>query len=366
MRITAKITGLNYKDRLTRKLKKFDIKDFNINKLPSSSIVIDGDFSCGISKWVSPKRTRSYPYARIYDTLGKGRKATVIPIIKDEGRRGDRDFIQWDTVSLMSLLDVYVIFAYYDSAKKHPTIENKITKQRFDNKLVRNKLVDIKNYHSSALHWNLKEVEETFPKLIQLIKITYREIGNLLGVEFHNERGIDRFAKEFTDGVVAFKDMSRQRAQDAQSREFITVQPKEALSTLTKATITISNYLGGVYYFTTDEIKIDDKDIYLIEAKHTRTTLLPSIADIKDGLLKMMLYTNLEEVKVDGVQYNPIPVMKLTSTKLEGTIKSSDNADKINAFISNQPFTKRQKSIVENLLIEAKENNILIYIEKAI
>ena len=98
---------------------------------------------------MSPKRTRLYPYARIYDTLGKGRKVTVIPIIKDEGKRGDRDFIQWNTVSLMSLLDVYVVFAYYNSAEKHSTRGNKITKQQFDNDLVRTKLVDIKNYHSS-------------------------------------------------------------------------------------------------------------------------------------------------------------------------------------------------------------------------
>lgn len=314
---------------------------------------------------MSPKRTRLYPYARIYDTLGKGRKVTVIPIIKDEGKRGDRDFIQWDTVSLMSLLDVYVVFAYYNSAEKHSTRGNKITKQQFDNDLVRAKLVDIKNYHSSALHWNLKEIEDTFPQLIQQVKSTYRAIGNQLNVEFHNERGIDRFANEFTDGVESFMDTSRQRAQEAQSREFQTIQPKEALSTLTKATITIKNYLGGIYYFTTDEIKIDDKDIYLIEAKHTRTALLPSVGDIKDGLLKMMLYTNLEEVNVDGIEYNPIPVMRLTSTKLQGGIMSSDSNDKINAFVSNHKFSKTQQSIIENLFVEAKENKILINIERA-
>ena len=84
MKITAKITGLEYKSSLTSELKDFEIKDFNINNLPSSSIIKDGGFSCGISKWVSPKRTRSYPYGRIYNTLGQAKKITVIPIIKDE------------------------------------------------------------------------------------------------------------------------------------------------------------------------------------------------------------------------------------------------------------------------------------------
>jgi len=76
--------------------------------------------------------------------------------------------------------------------------------------------------------------------------------------------------------------------------------------------ITIKNYLGG-YYFTCDEVEIHGKDIYLIEGKHTVTGNLPSEGDIKDGLIKMMLFTNLENVKVDGQEYNPMTVLKLTT-----------------------------------------------------
>ncbi|MEA3494724.1 MAG: hypothetical protein U9R42_01680, partial [Bacteroidota bacterium] len=361
----AKITGIEYQSKLINELKEFDIKDFNINKLPASSIVEDGNFSFGISKWVSPKRTRSYPYERIYNTLGNSKKITVIPIIKDEGKRGDRDFIQWDTVSLMSLLGIFVVFAYYENAEKHSTRENKITNQQFNNNLVKTKIAEIKNYHSSALHWNLKEIEQSFPDLIQKAKSSYNKIGKQLDVEFHNEQGIDRFANQFISGVKDFMNTSRQKAQDAQNREMLTIQPKEALSTLTKATITIENYLGGKYYFTTDEIKIEGKNLYLIEGKHSRNALLPSNGDIKDGLLKMILYTNLKEVKVDGIEYKSIPVIKLTSTKLDGSILSSDNTDKINNFISKQNFSKKQKEVIENLFIEAKENNFIINIEKA-
>lgn len=82
---------------------------------------------------VSSKRTRSYPYARVYDRLAfQGKKVTIIPIFKDEGLDGDRDFLQWDTVSLMSLLGVYVIIGYYVSATPNPNYKNKITNQRFD------------------------------------------------------------------------------------------------------------------------------------------------------------------------------------------------------------------------------------------
>jgi len=364
MEIRTKITGLEYKSNLVYKLKEFDFNNFNINELPASSIIKDENFSFGISKWVSPKRTRSYPYERIYNTLGNSKKITVIPIIKDEGKRGDRDFIQWDTVSLMSLLNVFVIFAYYKSAKKHQTRENKITNQQFDNNLVKTKIAEIKNYHSSALHWNIKEIEETFPKLIQKVKFSYNKIGKQLGVEFHKVQGIDRFANQFINGVKEFMNTSRQKAKEAQNREMQTIQPKEALSTLTKATITIENYLGGKYFFTTDEIKIEGNNIYLIEGKHSNTSNIPSVGNIKDGLLKMILYTNLKEVKVNGIEYKPIPVLKLTSNKLQGSMWSTDNIDIINNFIVNQNFSKNKKTFIEKLLIEAKGNNFLINIEK--
>ena len=126
MEITAKITGIEYKPKLTSELKVFEFDSFNINKLPANCLINYNGFSFGLSKWVSPKRTRSYTYERVYNTLGTAKRITVIPIIKDEGKRGDRDFIQWDTVSLMSLLDVFVVFAYYSTAEKHKTRTNKI------------------------------------------------------------------------------------------------------------------------------------------------------------------------------------------------------------------------------------------------
>ena len=158
---------------------------------------------------------------------------------------------------------------------------------------------------------------------------------------------------------------SRQKAKEAQNRERQTIQPKEALSTLTKATITIKNYLGGEYYFTTDEIKIDNEKIYLIEGKHSKNEILPSNGDIKDGLLKMILYTNLKEVKINEIEYQPIPVIKLTSTKLKGSIFSNDSSEKIKEFISSHNFSNKQKGLINNLFVEANENNFIVNIEKA-
>ncbi len=242
MRITAEITGIEYKIRLLPELKTINITDFDVNKIPSSCILANKKKFFAVSKWISPKRTRSYPYEKVYNTLSFPKKITIIPIIKDEGSEGDRDFIQWDTISLMSLLDVYVIFTYYKNATKHGTRINKITNQQFDNKFVVDKIKDISNYHSSALHWNLKEVNNNFSHLIELAQQSYSRIENKLKIQLHNSHGIETFKNQFKHDVKYFMDASRKKSEEAQNRESRTTQPKELLKTLTKATLTIKNY----------------------------------------------------------------------------------------------------------------------------
>ena len=99
MNITGKITGIKYKLFLTDELQMVDAAKFDINTVPTTCIINDGKHTFAISRWVSPKRTRSYPYERVYNTLSTSKKITVIPIVKDEGATGDRDFLQWDTIN---------------------------------------------------------------------------------------------------------------------------------------------------------------------------------------------------------------------------------------------------------------------------
>lgn len=73
---------------------------------------------------------------------------------------------------------------------------------------------------------------------------------------------------------------------------------------------------------------------------------MPSIEDIKDGLLKMILFTNLEDVKIDGKNYNPVAVLKLTVE---------------NNFDDNS-LSKTQQEILDLLNKEAKQNGFEIRI----
>jgi hypothetical protein len=362
MDIKGRITGIKYKVSTSETLKEIDIGDFNINESPAFCLVKDEANAFAVSKWVSPKRTRSYPYERVYNTLNSSKKITIIPIVKDEGAKGDRDFIQWDTVSLMSLLDVFVIFAYYEKAEINPRYENKITSQQFNNEYVISKIKEIEQYHSSALHWNLNELKNNLHEIIDKAKICYSEIENKLGVKLHNFSGLDNFKKKIGKEVETFMQFSREKAGKAQTREMLTTQPKESLSTLTKAKITITNYLGGQYFFTVDEILIENDTIYLIESKYSKNSTLPSKGDIKDGLLKMILYSNLCEVEVGGKKMKSKAVLNLTSNKIEREITSKNEIWDRGDLILINNFSQEQMRFINALLDEAEVNGFEVKI----
>jgi hypothetical protein len=360
MNITGKITGIKYKVLLIEDLKEVIIKDFDINEMPSACLLNNNKHTFAISKWVSPKRTRSYPFERVFNTLHISKKITVIPIVKDEGAKGDRDFIQWDTVSLMSLLDVFVVFAYYEKAEK---AAQKITNQQFDNQYVLSKIKEIEQYHSSALHWNLNELNTNLHHIIDKVKNAYAEIEQSTGVKLHNSTGLDNFKEKIGKDVSLFMAFSREKAAQAQAREFVTLQPKESLSTLSKAKITITNYLGGQYFLTVDEILFAKDKVSLIEGKHSKNAILPSKGDIKDGLLKMILYCNLSEVTANEQKIKSEAILRLTSSKLKGAINSSSTKNEMTDFFDENNCSASQKKLIETVIAEANQNNFIIQIQ---
>ena len=365
MEITAQIVeGIKYKPILKSDLIEINVKEFDINSAKSSCLLSIGQNRLAVSKWVSPKRTRSYPYERVYNTFSVSKRITVIPIVKDEGAAGDRDFLQWDTISLMSLLDVYVVLAYYETAEKHRSRTEKITNQKFDVLFVLNKINEISNYHSSSLHWNLKELKN-ISQVLEKARNAYKSISEKTNVGFHSERGLENFANSIGEDVSKFMKSSRLKAQSAQSREFLTIQPKEILATQTKAKITITNYLGGKYFFTVDEVLIKDDKLFLIESKHSKSGRMPSVGDIKDGLLKMMLYTNLENVSIDDKSFASFPVLRLTAEKITGEILSDFDAETQENFFRANNFNKRQREFLQSLFTEASVNSFTVSLGKS-
>lgn len=342
MNITSKIKEIRYTPLLCDKLNTFSFMDLSnaLSKATTFILKIDEGKQIVLSWWVSAKRTRSYPYARVYNSLFfVGMKATIIPIMKDEGKDGDRDFLQWDTISLMSLLGIYVIIAYYSNATKNREYDNKITEQRFDVEYLQEQIEKLLSYQSSALHWNMSQIDN-IPVISKRALDFYEKISQETEVKMHSHELGERRIAELQKGKDSFMKFSRNLAQMAQKRESVTIQPKEHLSGI-KGTIKITNYLGGEYYFTSDEVKLRDKEVHLIDAKHTKRDKLPSLEDIKDGLLKMVLFTNLEDVQINNEQFNPVPILKLTT------------GDKFKL----EEMTKSQKKLLEVLKKEAQKNN---------
>jgi hypothetical protein len=364
MNISARITGISYEPVIVPKiLKPIHWSEFDINIVPPVCAIMGTDKQFALSKWVSPKRTRSYPYARVYDTISYSRKITVIPVIKDEGLDGDRDFIQWDTISLMSLLEVYIVFGYYDQAHKNSKYANKVTSHKFNNDAVKCKLLELTSYQSSALHWNIKQLNESLADIVNLQSQAYQEISTKTGVRFKSTNGLDKFKQDIKVDLDNFMASSRSKSQQAQSREQRTSHEGEYLETDTKSNITIENYLGGKYFFTVDEVAILNDRLNLIESKHTSKGLLPSDADIKDGLIKMVLYRNLTQVHCEAKLYTEvIPVLKLSSVRILGNIKSNSSVEEIGVFLTSNHVKSRTRELIMSLFNEATTNSFEIEI----
>lgn len=347
--IRGKITNIKYTPYLCSDLNSYALKDIG-NAIKNEAcflLSVDDTNKVAVSWWVSAKRTRSYPFSRVYNTLKyAGKRITIIPIFKDEGADGDRDFLQFDTVALMSLLNVHVVIAYYVSAERSPDYQNKITSQRFDtNFLIRKIKQIISGQQSDALHWNMEELNNIFDVGTKAIE-SYIRISKELNVRMTNfEKATERI-REISKSREHFLTHSRHNAANAQNRESMTTQPKENVDG-TKGKITIENYLGGAYYFTVDETSVVDDELFLYEAKHCKTAnKLPSKDDIKDGLIKMILYSNLENVTCNGIKLNPHPYLKLSN--------SNSNYSNLSA---------KEKATLELLEKEAAKNNFKIWLE---
>lgn len=362
--ISGNVEKIKYKQFVNDKLRESKLENFDINKAQGAFLVNNNKETIAVSRWISPKRTRSYPYERVYDTLAvSGKKVAIIPVVKDEGLGGERDFLQWDTISLLSLLDVHVILAYYDSAEKNTKRNDRITNQKFDNNYILSRLTEVFDFKGTSREWNERETKQ-LKIIFEKAKLSYQKIAKETNTYLHDSSALDELIK-VAETPQKFLEFSRNKSQKAQNREFVTLQPKEALSTDTKAKVTINNALFGKYFFTCDETKIENKTVYLIEAKHSVRAKMPSKNDIKDGFIKMMLYTNLQNVKVGAKPFALKVQIRLTANQLKGSVNSDAKEEEISKFLSENSFAEKDANFVKNIFQEAKENNFTIILEHA-
>lgn len=364
------IRDVRYKAYLGDLLRLYPFGDFDINFARSCGQIEFPSGQIGFSKWISPKRTRSYPFERLYNIYNSPMRMTVIPILKDEGMDGDLDRIQYSTVSWMNLLNVYIVLAYYVDARKNlsltQTHRHKLTGQKMDAAHVSAQMMEISHYKQSALHWNRSLIEDRFVAIYQTALDSYEKISKRTGVRVHDSATQLAYLSRLIQDFRRFKAISLRGSQGAALRETRTAHGLEYLTDGSKATFEIENYLGGVYYLTADEILLEDEKFVIQESKNATLGFLPSLADIKDGLFKLILFSNLDSLAVNG---DPVPFstrLKLTGKEIRGSVRFPCADRHLRNFVDANALriTKRQQVTMEKLNLEATNNrNLEIEIE---
>ncbi|MEH2260692.1 hypothetical protein [Nostoc sp.] len=366
LHFTGFIKGVTYKTYLAEKLKEISLNEFDINQANTFGLIKSPTTEIAYSQWVSPKRTRSYPFARIYDTYNTSKVITIIPVIKEEGKDGDRDRIQYSTISWMNLLNIYIVLAYYETAHKSTksgqSNKHKITNQQFNNEFVKSQIDEILAYHQSVLHWNKNLFEERFVQIFEKALDCYDSISTTTGVMIHPRQGMNSYLQKIIEEFEEFKNISLKGSQSASKREALTSHKLEYLIDGLKATFSIENYLGGVYYLTPDEI-FHENDIYIIqESKNTSKESLPKLPDIQDGLFKLILFSNLDSLNISGQPVSFITKLKLTGKNVIGSIVFPEaSATELESFLATNVkiFNNNQKEIIRQLAVEAEDNQKL-------
>ncbi|MBL7989820.1 MAG: hypothetical protein JNN25_00145 [Candidatus Kapabacteria bacterium] len=365
------IKDVTYQAHLTNRLEEYDFAHFDINAASTSGVILHEQQQLAFSKWVSPKRTRSYPFERIYNTLNAQKIVTIIPIIKDEGKDGDLDKIQYSTFSWMNLLNVYVVLAFYDSAEKNLAPQqahrHKITSQRFNAAFVNEQLQEIMHYRQSALHWNRTLLENRFITTFERALASYQQISEATGVSMNPRKSLKSYLASIQADFEQFKKQSLKASESASKREIQTTHKHEFLETATKAKLVIKNYLGGEYFLTADEILLEwhkgQKRLIIQESKNTGQSLLPSVSDIKDGLFKLVLYSNLDSISLAEEKISFATRLYL-SGKCNGriTLHTASGQDFTAFFSKNPSLTTAQKELLLTLQKEAQANNLEIVV----
>ncbi|GJD19577.1 hypothetical protein RIVM261_045330 [Rivularia sp. IAM M-261] len=120
--------------------------------------------------------------------------------------------------------------------------------------------------------------------------------------------------------------------------------------------------MGGVYYLTPDEIFHDGNTYIIQESKNTSKGSLPQMSDIRDGLFKLILFSNLDSLTLDRKPVSFITKLKLTGNNVIGAIIFPDASNtELESFLTanSKIFNKNQKKIIKKLALEAKHNQKL-------
>jgi hypothetical protein len=373
--IEGKIRILRFTGQPTT-LPVYDVGTFDINSAKAAGLVQSAENDCiAYSKWSGPKRTRTYPFARIYDTYShSGKVITVIPIIKDEGR-GERendtnmDRVNYITYSWMNLMNIYIVLAWYAEATKKS--ETRVTNQRFDSRYVFQKMQEIREYKLDAHHWNHEHFRKDFILIYEQAVNAYRSLSARLGVSMHPEDSHKDFLNKVRDtqeptrlDIERFREVTLRGSYLSAQHETVIRHRLEKLPDAgVKALFRLTNYLGGVYYLTADEVYFPQPNTVVIrEYKHTTSSRLPAASDVKDGLFKLLLFSRLEDTHIGNNRISTRVELFLTSIRLHGRLSIPTNPEYVKRYALACGLSSRDLSFLHWLNEESRRINVPVIV----
>jgi hypothetical protein len=101
-----------------------------------------------------------------------------------------------------------------------------------------------------------------------------------------------------------------------------------------------------------------------MECKNSNKSILPSVDDIKDGLLKMILFSNIDKLFVNDRKVNFQSLLRITSNQIKGKITDESSDEDINDFLIKNKIIN-ERDFIKSLFQESRYNKFGLIIENS-
>ena len=251
-------------------------------------------------KWTTPKRTRTFGFARTFELLNSPYKKLIfMPTVKDEGRV-QSDFLGLETVAILNSFNLYVIVTYYSDAEPEVTKGKiTITNQKLAFEDIANKIKEIHTSKISSSNWNRKEVQD-FPLTLIKARQAYETVRRKLRYEkgvLSSIKQADRYLNIInSQGFDAYLEMRDRWKEKSQRTNSETIQAKEDIFASLKGktfNIYFKDNLGVDYplkfHVSPDEsMQFDDNIVFIEKKKHE------SFSNFEEHLFRMVMFENVD------------------------------------------------------------------------
>ena len=325
--IEGKIGNQSYQFKIDSKLSSMDF----VEAMRKPRKVFKSKFlnkEVAISVWTTPKRSKTYPLGRVYDTLSyHGIKITIIPVMVDYGKNGERGRIQPNTVDWMTSVGVYLILGVYVDAEKGKV--GKLAKnagaktkssegkpkfakgQKFNLKHLQKQIEKIIKNKPDIKIWNENQFT-TIPNLLENAINNYKRLGEELDIPLSDFSRLEKKIRLWKNDLEQFLADCECLSKRAQNSE---IRADHKLENITgaKGKINIDFGESRKLYLTADSIDLDNDKclVTILEGKNASSEKFPKLNDVKDALFKLMIFKN-SDFYFDGKKFEKKLVCYLT------------------------------------------------------